>query len=244
MVIAILSVFILSHSPSSYADTELDLRILEARDIFNEFTLISEFGIPERYISEAKAILLFPNTVKGGFLFALRYGRGVALVKDATTGTWSAPAFMRISGGSFGLQAGADWTDHVIIGKSDTAIRSFLHRRFALTGNLAATAGPWGRHSEIMTDWNFGYTFVTYSRSKGLFAAAAIDGVVFSYDTQANEAYYGEGTTVEQILFQNRVNITPAAGNLIDAIEAYSAYIQQGAQEEKTIVRREPPARN
>jgi lipid-binding SYLF domain-containing protein len=206
----------------SYNDPKLDLKLLEARDIFNEFTLIPEGSIPRSFVSKARAILLFPNTVKGGFLVAARFGQGVVLVRDQETDQWSPPAFFRISGGGFGFQAGASWTDQILLAKSETAVLSFLQRRFALSGNLAAAVGPWGRQAELMSDWQFGYTMFSYARSKGLFAAAATDGTVLSYDTRANERYYGPGITVEDILFNNRVYVTPAASELISAIDNYT----------------------
>jgi len=162
------------------AAEDLDLRILEAREAFKGFILIPDHSIPEDFVSKSNCIMIFPNTVKGGFLFAMRHGQGVILARDEKSGRWSAPAFARISGGSFGLQAGAEWMDLIMIAKSEVAIRALLQNRFTVGGSLSAVAGPWGRHAEFNADWQLKGSMFTYAQSKGLFASVSTEGSVIS----------------------------------------------------------------
>lgn len=199
---------------------ELDLRMMQAREIFTEFTVIPERSIPKDMIKNAKAIFIIPGTVKGGFLFAMKYGKGVVLVKDAD-GNWSAPAFIRLSGGSFGFQVGAHWTDLILLAKRETAVNALLQNRLSLGGNVSVAFGPWGRHTEINTDWQISATIFAYSRTRGLFAALATDGTIISLDTEANELYYGPNITLHDIIYKNNVEMTPEAQELKDAIQRY-----------------------
>jgi lipid-binding SYLF domain-containing protein len=201
---------------------DLELRVMEARETFSEFTVIPERSIPGDLVGKARAIFIFPGTVKGGFLFALKYGQGLVLVRNAE-GRWSPPAFVRLSGGSFGFQIGANWTDLILIAKQETAVQALFDNRFTLGGNLAVAFGPWGRHSEIGTDWQLKTAVFAYSRTKGLFAAMSTDGSVISFDEEANRLYYGPNLTAYDILYQSRVKLTPEAEELRDAITRHGA---------------------
>jgi len=210
-------------SPSQAVTIEsLELRMMQARETFSEFTVIPERSIPPEIIQKAKVIFIFPSTVKAGFLFALKYGRGVVLVKDVS-GKWSTPAFVRISGGSFGFQIGAHWTDLILISKRESAVDALLRNRFSIGGNLSVAFGPYGRHSEINTDWKFQSTLLAYSRTRGLFAAMATDGTVIAFDQEANEAYYGPDISSNDILYKSKVEITPESEVLMDTIQRYGS---------------------
>jgi len=152
------------------AGENLDIRILDAKKLFSEFSVDTEKGIPQEEIAKSKAIIIFPTLIKAGFLYAGRYGVGIAMARDEATGKWSPPAFVRISGGSFGLQAGINSTDLILIGRDTFDLRNLLNGGPTVSATATATAGIWGVHSELGTGWELNSNAHWYSRNKGLFA--------------------------------------------------------------------------
>jgi lipid-binding SYLF domain-containing protein len=218
MILSVNPVFAIDARPG---DNEFDTRILEAKQIFEDFTVIREEGIPRDYIQNAKVLLFFPNYVRGGWFFGGKFGLGLAVVKNPETGQWTPPIFIRMGGANFGLQAGVQWTDLILVGKQDTNIRSFLNNRFNVGGNTSAAFGPWGRNVELNADILMQSSFFGYSRSRGLNIGISTEGSVLSCDDDHNGLYYGQGATCWDILDGKVQHYTPAAQELIAAIQAY-----------------------
>src|ERR1051326_4795228 len=122
-------------------------------------------GIPEEVLSNAKCILVVPDLIKGGFIFGAKHGRGVASCR--TSDGWSAPAFVSVSGGSWGLQIGVRGGALVMRVMNDQGFQHLLSSKFQLTGEGSAAAGPVGRHASAGTAWKMNTQVLTYSRSKG-----------------------------------------------------------------------------
>jgi lipid-binding SYLF domain-containing protein len=155
-------------------------------------------GIPEEVLSGAKCILVVPDLIKGGFVFGGKHGRGVATCRTATG--WSAPAFVSVGGGSWGLQIGVEDVDLVMLVMNDSGLQHLLSSKFELTGEGSVAAGPVGRHASAGTDWKMNTEVLTYSRSKGIFAGLTLEGAVVEQDNDSTHAIYGRHMMFRSIL--------------------------------------------
>lgn len=155
-------------------------------------------GIPEEVLSNAKCILVVPDLIKGGFVFGGKHGRGVATCRTAQG--WSAPAFVSVGGGSWGLQIGIEDVDLVMLVMNDQGMQHLLSSKFELTGEGSVAAGPVGRHASAGTDWKMNTEMLTYSRSKGVFAGLTLEGAVVQQDNDSTRAIYGKHMMFRNIL--------------------------------------------
>src|SRR5690242_21060826 len=138
-------------------------RLQSSVDVLRSIMATPDKGIPEEVLSNAKCILVVPDLIKGGFIFGGKHGRGVASCR--TSSGWSAPAFVSVGGGSWGLQIGAEGVDLVMLVMNDQGFQHLLSRRFQLSGQGSVPAGPVGRHASAGTDWKLNTQMLTYSRS-------------------------------------------------------------------------------
>ena len=148
-------------------------RLESSVDVLHAIMATPDKGIPEEVLSNAKCILVVPDLIKGGFIFGAKHGRGVASCR--TSEGWSAPAFVSVSGGSWGLQIGVEGVDLVMLVMNDQGFQHLLSSKFQLTGEGSAAAGPVGRHASAGTDWKMNTQVLTYSRSKGAFAGLTLE---------------------------------------------------------------------
>ncbi len=155
-------------------------------------------GIPEEVLSNAKCIVVVPDLIKGGFVFGGKHGRGVASCRTANG--WSAPAFVSVGGGSWGLQIGVEGVDLVMLVMNDHGFQHLLSSKFELTGEGSVAAGPVGRHASAGTDWKMNTEMLTYSRSRGVFAGLTLEGAVVEQDNDSTHAIYGKHMTFRNIL--------------------------------------------
>src|ERR1700676_796093 len=155
-------------------------------------------GIPEEVLSDAKCIVVVPHLVKGGFIFGGKHGRGVASCR--TSDGWSAPAFVSVGGGSWGLQIGVEGVDLVMLVMNEHGFQHLLSSKFELTGEGSVAAGPVGRHASAGTDWKMNTEMLTYSRSHGVFAGLTLEGAVVEQDNDSTRAIYGKHMEFRSIL--------------------------------------------
>jgi len=155
-------------------------------------------GVPEEVLSNAKCIVVVPDLIKGGFVFGGKHGRGVATCRTANG--WSAPAFVSVGGGSWGLQIGVEDVDLVMLVMNDQGLQHLLSSKFQLTGEGSVAAGPVGRHASAGTDWKMNTEMLTYSRSKGVFAGLTLEGAVVEQDNDSTHAIYGKHMMFRNIL--------------------------------------------
>jgi SH3 domain-containing YSC84-like protein 1 len=155
-------------------------------------------GIPEEVLSNTKCILIVPDLIKGGFIFGGKHGRGVASCRTANG--WSAPAFVSVGGGSWGLQIGVEDVDLVVLVMNDQGFQQLLSSKFELTGEGSVAAGPVGRHASAGTDWKMNTEMLTYSRSHGVFAGLTLEGAVIEQDNDSTRAIYGKHMKFRNIL--------------------------------------------
>ncbi len=173
-------------------------RLQSSVDVLHAIMATPDKGIPEEVLSSAKCIVVVPDLIKGGFIFGGKHGRGVATCRTAEG--WSAPAFVSIGGGSWGLQIGVEDVDLVMLVMNDQGLQDLLSSKFALTGEGSVAAGPVGRHASAGTDWKMSTESLTYSRSKGVFAGLTLEGAVVEQDNDSTRAIYGKHMKFRNIL--------------------------------------------
>lgn len=172
-------------------------RLQSSVDVLHAIMATPDKGIPEEVLSSAKCIVVVPDLIKGGFIFGGKNGRGVASCRTAEG--WSAPAFVSIGGGSWGLQIGVEEVDLAMLVMNDHGLQHLLTSNFQLTGEAVA-AGPVGRHASAGADWKMNTQTLTYSRSKGVFAGLTLEGAVVEQDEDSTQAIYGKETAFRNIL--------------------------------------------
>jgi lipid-binding SYLF domain-containing protein len=155
-------------------------------------------GIPEEVLEHAKCVAVVPHMVKAGFIFGGKGGKGVATCRTANG--WSAPAFITISGGSWGLQIGVEAVDLVMIIQNEKGMQKLLSSNFQIGADASAAAGPVGRHASAGTDWKLDTEILTYSRAKGAFAGLTLEGASIRQDDDSRRAIYGRKVTTRSLL--------------------------------------------
>src|SRR5262245_36964491 len=190
-----------AQQPKHSAEVE---RAAEATNVLNEIMNIPENAIPEELMARAHGIAVIPHVVKGAFGIGGQWGKGL-MSQRREDGSWSAPAYIAISGGSFGLQIGVQATDLILVFTDESGVKGLLKGKVKLGADAAATAGPVGRKGEVATDVLLRSGIFAYSRSKGLFAGISLDGSVVSIDDDANQKVYGKKVTGEDILLERQV---------------------------------------
>lgn len=191
--IAGLLMALLAPAPGALAQTRESATVDTATIVFREIMGLPEEGIPPALLGGAQAIAIIPNVFKAGFLAGVRHGRGVLMVRT-TDGSWSAPVFVTLTGGSFGFQAGVSSTDVILVFKNRRSLESFLNGRgkFTLGADAAVAAGPVGRQLEAGTDALLSSEIYSYSRSRGLFAGVSLEGAGLALDWRSNNSFYND----------------------------------------------------
>jgi len=181
-------------------------RLENSKQVLHEIMGMPDKGIPEEVLEHAKCIAVVPHMVKGGFVFGGKGGKGVATCRTANG--WSAPAFITISGGSWGLQIGVQAVDLVMIIQNEKGMQKLLESNFHVGADASAAAGPVGRHAEAGTDWKMDTEILTYSRAKGVFAGLTLEGASIRQDIDSRHAIYGPKVTTRALLLGK---VTPPA---------------------------------
>ncbi len=196
---AALVVFSFSGVALAASDTaKLDDRIAAAHAVLHELMTTPDKGVPLDVAAKAHCVAVVPGFKKGAFIVGADYGQGVATCRTAKG--WSAPVFIQMTGGSFGLQAGGQSTDLVLVGVSTNSMDLLLHDKLKLGGDAAASAGPVGRNTQASTTELANAGFLTYSRSKGLFAGVDLTGDVVNQNISDTNTYYGKDIPYKTIL--------------------------------------------
>jgi lipid-binding SYLF domain-containing protein len=165
-------------------------RLDDAAKDLNELLSAPDKGIPEDVFKSAKCVAVVPSMIKGGFIFGAEHGRGVASCR-LPNGDWSAPAFFVMTGGTWGAQIGVEGIDLTMLFMNDDGANQLLNAKFKIGGALSAAAGPVGRQASADTSWKMNAEILTYSRARGLFAGATLNGTAVKPDEDGMRAYYG-----------------------------------------------------
>ena len=193
----------------------------KAATIFKEIMTAPDRAIPQRILDNADCIAVFPQVIKAAFGIGGRGGRGVVVCRNASG--WSAPAFLNVGGASFGLQIGAEATDYVMLFMTPESARSLMETNVKLGGNISVAAGPIGREAGAATDLKLNSQILTYSRSKGLFAGASLEGAVIETASNDMRDVYGPNVTARDVLFGDTVKTPLEVTAFAKTIQSYSS---------------------
>ena len=185
-------------------------RVKKATETIDEIMKSGDKSIPLDLLSKAKAVVVFPGSLKFGFIIGGQGGKGVAVSRLANG--WSAPAFINMGGGSIGPQIGGQQTDYVLLIMNENGLKNLLKDKFEIGGEGSVAAGPVGRTAAASTNVTMDAEILSYSRSKGLFAGVSLKGVVISQDEDMNQAIYQK--SAREILSENPILWSQAPGSL------------------------------
>jgi SH3 domain-containing YSC84-like protein 1 len=207
----------------AWADDLQDARQLvdKARMTFEVFVADKDMGPPlKALLPRAKGVLVYPQVLRGAFLFGVSGGSGVFLARDDRAKPWNGPAFYTIGEASFGLQAGADASEIVLVALTDRGVASLLSTSTKLGATVGVAVGPIGMGAAAATA-NLSADIMSYSRAKGLYAGMSVEGAVVATRDALNRAYYGQEVTPTAILVQRAVS-NPHAADLLKAVGVLS----------------------
>jgi lipid-binding SYLF domain-containing protein len=191
--------------------------------VFKELAADKETGLPINILNKSRCVIILPSVKKAGFLVGAEYGRGVMSCRSGKNfdGPWGAPIMMRSSGGSFGLQIGAEATDYVVLVMNEDGARSVISGRAKLGANASVAAGPVGATGEASTTATMQAQMLSYSRAKGVFGGVSLAGTSLAPDGGDNEKLYGKKIEGEQIA-SGSVPAPPSSAELTAELEQTS----------------------
>lgn len=210
MVLAILAVGVLfaSYTPAIAADRDQVQGLVDrARITLNDFMRDPNYTWLRENLDHAKGVLIFPQIIKGGFIWGGSGGTGVLLVRDEKTGNWSEPAFYTIGSVTFGLQIGGEASEVIMLAMTRKAIDSLLSSSFKLGGDVSIALGPLGAGAKANADIpNVTADFLSFVKSKGLYAGLNLEGSVVAVRNSLNKAYYGKDVSPVDIIVKKEVS--------------------------------------
>src|SRR4051794_6996217 len=190
-------------------------RLQAATEVFNEIMATPDKGIPRDLLAKAHCAVIVPDLKKAAFIVGAKYGAGFVTCRKA--GGWSAPASIKVEGGSVGFQIGGQNTDVVMLVMNERGMRRLLEDKFTLGAEASIAAGPVGREAAAMTDAHLSADILSWSRNKGLFAGIALTGATLRGDLDANRELYGSKMHSKEIL-NGAVTTPPEAQSLLSAL--------------------------
>jgi lipid-binding SYLF domain-containing protein len=146
-------------------------------------------GLPQKMLVDAQGVAVVPNMVRGAFVVGVQRGRGVLLVRGPD-GAWQAPRMIEIAGGSFGYQVGVQSTDLILIFRTPQSVANVMRGTLKVGVDASAAAGPVGRQASAATDLPLQAEILSYSRARGAFVGASIEGTSISFDKATDAVYY------------------------------------------------------
>jgi len=194
-------------------------RLQAAGDVLNEIQAAPDSGIPQEILGRAECVAVVPSMLKGGFIVGAKYGRGLASCR--TPKGWSAPAFFVMEGGSFGFQIGGQAVDLVMLIMNNDGMQKLLSSQFELGADASVAAGPVGRHAEGDTDWKMRAQVLTYSRARGVFAGATLNGAVIKQDKDSTREFYGHMVTFKASL-TGEVDAPPGSNPFLGSLAKWA----------------------
>jgi len=221
LTIAVVCLLAAPLAKADNAETEQS-RVKASGDVLKEL-INSPSGIPTSVLNKAECVIILPSVKKGGFLVAASYGRGIMSCRKGEnfSGQWSAPIMMQSSGGSFGLQAGGEATDFIVLVMNDKGARALMHGKAKLGADASVAAGPVGRDAEASTNAGMSAEMLSYSRAHGVFGGVSLSGTSLGPDKGANENLYGKDVTVPQI-FSGTAKTPDSAEELLSTLQSTS----------------------
>src|SRR6266853_6451973 len=197
-------------------------RLDEAATVISEIMDTPDKGIPQDLLDKAQCIIVVPGLKKGAFILGGKYGKGVVSCRKSGGTGWTAPASIRVEGGSVGLQIGGSESDVVMLVMNERGMQKLMESKFTLGGEGEVAAGPVGRNATAQTDAFMRAEILSWSRSRGVFAGVSLTGATLREDTEDNQELYGKPYENKQIL-SGSVPATGPALKLVSLLGKYSA---------------------
>jgi lipid-binding SYLF domain-containing protein len=201
---------------------EVSHRLEDATTVFGEITNAKDRGIPLDLLEKAHCVVVVPGLKKGAFVVGAQFGRGFVSCRGANDRGWSAPAAIRVEGGSLGFQIGGSETDVVMLVMNDHGAARLVGDQFTLGGEGEVAAGPVGREATAQTDAKMSAEILSWSRSRGVFAGISLKGATLRQDKDANEDLYGKPLTTRDIVIDRAVRPTPVGQRFVASLNADS----------------------
>ena len=220
-----------AHVSIARAGAREEGRLLTATEVLEEVQGMPDQQIPDALLSRAYGIAVIPDVTKVAFIFGGRHGNGVLVVRDKLNSPWSNPTFVALTGGSWGLQVGAQSSDIILVFTTKTGIEGIAGGKLTLGADASVATGPVGRQGSAATDMNFNSEIYSYARTRGLFGGIALDGSVISIDRSANAALYGKSGVTATEIFSGQAPAAPATAQ---------RFLERLAQVTHTAVRGSP----
>lgn len=223
--------FVLTYATMGWAQNDKDQSDIQKRldasaDVINQI-MGSDKSIPDTIMSSAECVAVVPSLVKVAFVFGGKHGKGVATCRTANG--WSAPVPITITGGSWGLQIGAQAIDLVMLTMHEQGMDNLLSSKFKIGAGAAAAAGPVGREGSANTDWKMKTEILTYSRSRGVFAGVDLSGAAVTQDKDETRILFGKMEPYTAIL-QGRVAPPQGSQSFMAAIRKFSREARTNGQ--------------
>jgi lipid-binding SYLF domain-containing protein len=211
----------LALAPLLAKDNEPVKRLIEAADVLTEVMNAPDQGIPQELIEHAHCIVIVPDLKTAAFMFGAKYGKGYMSCRNAKGPGWSAPATVRIEGGSVGFQIGGSSTDLIMLVMNERGAKKLLESKFTLGAEGSVAAGPVGRTATAQTDAQMHADILSWSRSQGLFAGLALQGATLRQDLDDNATLYGRKLDNKTIVTSG-VRPPKSAAKLMALLNRYS----------------------
>jgi lipid-binding SYLF domain-containing protein len=219
--IACLSVAVLS-AGLLFGGESAAKRLKTAGVVFTEIMGTPDKGIPQELLENAECIVIVPGMKKAAFIIGGNYGRGFMLCRHASGLGWSAPAGVKVEGGSIGFQIGGSETDVIMLVMNKRGAEKLLSSKFTIGADASVAAGPVGRTSSADTDAKLHAEILSYSRSRGAFAGVSLDGATLRPDEDSNADLYGRKLTNEQIVM-GKIKSPRSGSKLAAQLNKFSA---------------------
>lgn len=171
-----------------------------AANDLQELLTASDRGVPRKLLDDAACVIVVPNLLKGGFIIGAEYGRGLFSCRHESGVGWTAPGFVKIMGGKFGLLIGGASADIVMLVMNKQGMEHLIGSKFQLGGEVSAAAGPIGRNASAMTDAAMHAEILTYSQQRGIFGGIDLSGSAVVQDTDLNDQAYGRKISNREIV--------------------------------------------
>src|SRR5665213_430865 len=211
----------LALTPLLAKDNEPAKRLDEAAAVLSEIMGAPDKGIPQELLEKAHCIVIVPDLKTGAFLVGGKYGKGYMSCRNKRGTGWSAPATVRIEGGSFGFQIGGSTTDLIMLVMSERGADKLLESKFTLGAEGSVAAGPVGRTATAQTDAQMHADILSWSRTQGLFAGIALEGATLRQDLDDNATLYGKKLENRDIVTKG-VRAPKSAAKLMALLNRYS----------------------
>ena len=211
----------LALTPLLAADTEPVKRLNEAAAVFSEIMAAPDKGIPQELLEKAHCIVIVPGLKTAALGVGGKYGKGYLSCRSTSHPGWSAPATVRIEGGSAGFEIGGSSTDLIMLVMSARGAEKLLESKFTLGVEGSVAAGPVGRTATAQTDAQMHADILSWSRTQGLFAGVAFEGATLRQDLDDNTVLYGKPLQNHDIVMTG-VHAPAAAAKLLELLNRYS----------------------